>query len=139
MAKAAPKPRAKPSKPRVAHSHSAKDLIIAFLMHGLGEWEAIRVQDGASRTSWRHAFEGLQAKDKATPECVSWFALHFASGARGRKGAKPGEARSYKAQQIKVGGPFLRLPLDVFGAEKGQPFIVHFQGDEIRVAPAHVA
>ena len=47
-----------------------------------------------------------------------------------------GEERKYRAQQIKTGGAFLRLPLTPLGVKKGGSVRVRFESDRIVVVKA---
>jgi hypothetical protein len=61
--------------------------------------------------------------------------LELGSQPRGRAGPTAGEERVYKAQCIKEGEPFLRLPLSTLGVGKGDHVRVRFDGRQIVVAP----
>lgn len=55
------------------------------------------------------------------------------AGRRGKQPPAVGETRTYKAQQVKTGGPFLRLTLDTLGIAKGDPVEVSFEENRIVV------
>jgi hypothetical protein len=56
-----------------------------------------------------------------------------APGERGRPGAKIGDHRSYKVQQVGESDPFIRLPVSLLGAVKGGVVSVHFENGMITV------
>lgn len=55
------------------------------------------------------------------------------AGERGRPAAKVGEARAYKVQQVNDSDPFIRLPVGLLGALKGETVTVLFGKDGITV------
>ena len=55
------------------------------------------------------------------------------AGERGRPAAKVGEARAYKVQQVGESDPFIRLPVGLLGALKGETVTVLFGKDGITV------
>ncbi len=55
------------------------------------------------------------------------------AGERGRPAAKVGEARAYKVQQVNDSDPFIRLPVGLLGALKGETVTVTFGKDGITV------
>lgn len=58
------------------------------------------------------------------------FADSFSEGAgKGRTPAKIGDTRPYKAQKLKVGSTFIRLPLDFLGTKKGAEVFVTFKDE----------
>ena len=63
-----------------------------------------------------------------------WVATHIGPIGRSRRGPNPGDVRSYKVQQVKGSGPFLRLPLDCLGVEKGGVIWVRVDGERIVVS-----
>jgi len=50
-------------------------------------------------------------------------------GGRGARGLKELGSKSYSAQQVKDGVPFIRLPLDALGVVKGESVLVSVQED----------
>lgn len=57
-------------------------------------------------------------------------------GERGRPAAKVGESRVYKAQQVGDGDPFIRLPVSLLRAAKGEGVRVTFGDGVITVTNA---
>jgi hypothetical protein len=55
------------------------------------------------------------------------------AGERGRPAAKVGESRVYKTQQVGDSDPFVRLPVGLLGALKGQTVTVSFGNGVITV------
>lgn len=67
---------------------------------------------------------------------VALEALPESSG-RGRRSPEPGDSRVYRAQALgATGDPFIRLPVSALAnVDKGSDLIVHFEGDQLVVAP----
>ena len=110
---------------------SYKDIQIAFLMNGVDGVKQIWDSGNASKATVRRAVKLLQGTSSDTTELERWLADTVGAVGRGRTAPKAGETRSYKAQQIKNGSPFLRLPLDSLGIEKGATVRVRFDDDRI--------
>lgn len=55
------------------------------------------------------------------------------AGERGRPAARVGESRAYKVQQVNDSDPFIRLPVGLLGALKGETVTVTFGKDGITV------
>jgi hypothetical protein len=88
----------------------------------------------ASKATIRRALRELEASGRNVEPLERWVTEHLGGSGRGRSAPSPGETRSYKAQQVKTGGPFLRLPLDVLGVKKAGVIRVRFERDQIIVA-----
>lgn len=113
---------------------SFKDVQIAYLMNGVSAIEQLYNSGRASKATVRRALREL-AQSGRNVEALEQFVSDQLGGAgRGRAAPSPGESRTYKAQQVKNGGPFLRLPLDVLGVKKGGSVRVRFERDQIIVA-----
>lgn len=110
---------------------SYKDIQIAYLMDGIEGVKKIWDSGNASKATVRRAVKLLQGTSSDTTELERWLTDAIGAVGRGRTAPKPGETRSYKAQQIKNGSPFLRLPLDSLGVEKGGTVRVRFDDDRI--------
>lgn len=110
-----------------------KDVQIAYLMKGasvLGDLEA-------SRNVMLSALEELRASDAPVEEFEAWLNEQgLQRKSRGRTAASAGDRRVYSAQQIKTGGPFLRLPVEALGVEKGGRVHVAFDKDRLVVTAA---
>jgi hypothetical protein len=102
-------------------------------MEGIGGLQKIWASGNVSKTTVRRAIKELQESTKNTDELRSWVSENIGAIARGRTAPKPGETRTYKAQQIKNGGPFLRLPLDSLEINKGGSVRVSFEDGQITV------
>jgi len=117
---------------------SYKDVQIAYMSGGI---EGVRTlhegsEDGLSRTVLWNAINDMPAAFDT--EALRAFAVETRgeenqSGNRGRTAPTVGSTRNYSAQQVKTGGPFLRLPLDTLGAEKSQDMQVSFEDGRIVV------
>ena len=114
---------------------SFKDVQIAYLMSGVSAIEALVTRGAVSKPTLRRTLSELAASGRNVEPLQRWVDEHLGVGApgggRGRSPAGAGDTRSYKAQQVKSGGPFLRLPLDVLGVKKGGALHVRFERDSI--------
>ena len=113
--------------------HSFKDVQIAYLMHGPEGLEDL-LKDGCSKTTLRRAYKEFVKAGREVGDFEQWLIQTIGSPGRGRSTPKVGETRSYKAQQIKQGSPFLRLPLNSLGIRKGKVVRVKFEDDKIVVS-----
>lgn len=113
---------------------SYKDVQITYLTQGVDGVAGIWKSGNASKPTIRRAVKRLQESGQDTADLERWVAENIGAVGRGRSAPKPGETRSYKAQQIKTGGPFLRLPLDSLGITKGKVVRVRFEEERIIVS-----
>lgn len=113
---------------------SFKDVQIAYLMDGVPAVERLFESDQVSRSTLRKALQELQKSGREARDLEQWVIAHIGAPGRGRSAPSAGEVRTYKAQQVKSGGPFLRLPLDVLGVRKGSVVRVRFDHDQIVVS-----
>jgi hypothetical protein len=115
---------------------SFKDVEIAFLLDGINGVERLikgRKNPGAVV---KRALRDLKTQGTDVRALEEFVAERFGSTGRGRSVPQVGEERRYKAQQIKNGAPFLRLPLNTLGIKKGRPVRVRFEDGRIVVSPA---
>ena len=115
-------------------SVSFKDVQIAYLMDGISAVDSLLAEGRASRTTVRRALTTLKSAGREVKELEDWVIRHIGAPGRGRSAPIVGECRAYKAQQVKNGGPFLRLPLDVLGVQKGSVVTVTFDNGKIVVS-----
>jgi len=121
-------------KKNVRNAVSFKDVQIAYLMEGVTQVDSMFQNGKASKTTVRRALRELKTAGRDVRELENWVIDHFGSTGRGRAAPSMGETRSYKAQQVRTGGPFLRLPLDVLGVDKGNAIRVRFDNNQIIVS-----
>ena len=112
---------------------SFKDVQLAYLMDGVSAVEKLVTNGNASKSTVRRALKKLQESGRDVSSLERWVAEHIGPIGRGRAAPVPGETRSYKVQQIKNSGPFLRLPLDALSVKKGSVIRVNFETDRIVV------
>lgn len=112
---------------------SYKDVQLAYLLEGVEAVERQWKRGNVSKSTIRRAVKKLQESNEDVAELERWVAEHIGPIGRGRSAPQAGETRSYKAQQIGTGGPFLRLPLDSLGIHKGNVVRVQFEGERIVV------
>lgn len=112
---------------------SFKDVQIAYLLDGIAGIERLIKGRKSPVAVLKRALRELKAQGSDTRELESFIAEQFGSTGRGRAVPQVGEERRYKAQQIKSGAPFLRLPLNTLGIKKGKQVRVRFEADRILV------
>lgn len=119
-----------------------KDIEIAYLAEGLSAVQKLIEEQRVKAGTVRRAAKELAAKYPDKADMLRKFVENnFPETIRGRLPPVDGDEREYKAQQVKNGAPFLRLPLDVINVKKGQIARVRFTADKIEVwkAPAKKA
>ncbi len=112
---------------------SFKDVQIAYLLDGIAGIERLIKGRKSPAAVLKRALRELKAQGSDTRELESFIAEKFGSTGRGRSVPQVGEERRYRAQQIKSGAPFLRLPLNTLGIKKGKQVRVRFEADRIVV------
>jgi hypothetical protein len=112
---------------------SFKDVQIAYLMEGVDGVENLMKSGKVSKPTIRRALRKFHESGNTPVEFERWVAEKVGPIGRGRSAPTIGETRSYKVQQIKNTGPFLRLPLDSLKIKKGGVVRVRFENDQIIV------
>ena len=106
-------------------------LIIDYLVDGIGAVDRRVAKENVQKATVMRAVKELkETHPDQLPMFEAWAKERFP---RGKKAPVAGESRNYKAQKVKDGNPFLRLPLDVLGIGKGDIATVAFDGDVIKV------
>lgn len=113
---------------------SFKDVQLAYLMEGVSAVEALVRAKRASPSTIRRALKKLQEAGSDVTALERWMAMNIGPIGRSRSAPAVGDLRSYKVQQVRGTGPFLRLPLDCLGVEKGGVIWVQFDGEKIVVS-----
>lgn len=116
---------------------SFKDLQIAYLKDGIRSISDLYKENQISKAAIRRAFDALQQTNSEVTSFKKWIHENFKSGPRGRATPGSGQERSYRAQEVHKGKPFLRLPLNALQIQKGQIISVTFGKDKIVVMPSH--
>ncbi len=112
---------------------SFKDIQIAYLLDGIEGVDRLVKGRKSPAAVLKRALRELKSQGSDTSELEGYVAEKFGSTGRGRSVPQAGEERRYKAQQIKAGAPFLRLPLNTLGIKKGKQVRVRFEADRIVV------
>lgn len=114
---------------------SNKDLQVAFLVNGIEGVQAMTADNVPAKATLQAAIDSLENLGQEVAPLVAFMELlHPAGdGSRGRSAPQNGETRTYKAQVVKGGSPFLRLPLDTLKADKGEDITVAFENGKIVV------
>ena len=112
---------------------SYKDIQISYLVDGIDSISRLHKEGFASKTAVRRALQNLKETGLEAGSFEQWVLKNLGGGTRGRPAPKPEQERTYRVQQIKKSGPFLRLPLGALQVEKGEVLSVNFQNDQIVV------
>lgn len=113
---------------------SYKDIQISYLADGVGAVDKMLKDGRASRAAVRKALDALRHAGAPTAALDDFIKTHIGQGRRGRAAPLVGTERSYRAQKIEGGSPFLRLPLEALGVKKGGLVTVRFERDRIVVS-----
>jgi hypothetical protein len=123
----------KKSPPNKRTVVSFKDVQIAYLLDGISGVEKLVANRKSAGTVIRRALRELKQQGRGVDALEAHVSERYGSGGRGRSMPGVGEERKYKAQQIKTGGAFLRLPLTPLGVKKGGNVRVRFEADRVVV------
>ena len=113
--------------------HNYKDVQIAYLLEGLRAVQRLHAQEALSGPVVQKAIKILRSLGKDPQDLAQWAKIQFRTKPKGRPMPKIGEKKLYKAQQIKEGGLFLRLPVETLIDTKGEELEVRFGQDLIEV------
>lgn len=127
-------PKKKSTGPRASKRLSYKDIQIAYLADGVGAVEKLLSEEKASRAAVRKALEALRQQGAAAATLDDFVKTHIGAGRRGRAAPLVGTDRTYRAQKLATGSPFVRLPLESLGVKKGGVVTVRFERDRIIVS-----
>ena len=115
-------------------------LLVDYLADGVGAVEKRVRKENISESIVRRAAEELKKShgERKAEELSNWVEDNFPTAPanqsqRGKTPPKAGEVREYKAQKLKKGGAFLRLPLDAMGIKKEEKVVVEFGKDFYKV------
>jgi hypothetical protein len=113
---------------------SYKDVQIAYLADGVSAVEKLLNEGRTSRAAVRKALEALRQQGAAAATLDDFVKSHLGQGGRrGRTAPLIGTDRTYRAQKLETGSPFVRLPLEALGVKKGGLVTVRFERDRIIV------
>lgn len=135
MAKIKKKLRGEGARPATRHRGMAYMEVVIRLYQSPDGVEALKEAfEGGhlSRASINNALKYMMGQDSKPSNFEEFkeFASSFTeSGVKGRAPAKVGDTRPYKAQKLKVGSTFIRLPLDFLGTKKGAEVYVTFKDE----------
>ena len=130
MAKATKKKAA----PKAVKRLSYKDIQIHYLADGVSAVEKLLNEGRASRAAIRKALDALRQQGAAAATLDDFVKTHIGQGRRGRTAPLVGTDRTYRAQKLATGSPFVRLPLEAIGVKKGGLVTVLFERDRIIVS-----
>lgn len=115
---------------------SFKDVQIAYLLDGVKGVERLLKDRKSPGSVLKRALQELKETGTNTKALEEFIGESFSAAGRGRAIPQVGEERRYKAQQVKSGTPFLRLPLNTLGLKKGKAVKVRFEAGQILVTSA---
>ena len=110
-----------------------KDVQIAYMIDGVAGVEKLINDKKASKSAVRRALKEFSKAGREVAPLEKWVVENVGPVGRGRKTPSHGDVRTYRAQQIQAGGPFIRLPLDALGVSKGNSVRVAFEQGRIVV------
>lgn len=117
---------------------TSKDLEIAFLINSTnGVIELISDMDKKpGKKVFLQAIDSLEDKGLETNDLSAFVGGLFPSNGKGRGKQQPvdGEKRTYSVQVVKNSAPFIRLPLSILGAVRGEEVTVTFGAKSIKVS-----
>lgn len=133
MARIKKKLRGEGSRPTTrSRGTSYMEVVVKLYQNGIEDIKSDFEGGETSKNSLKNALAYLE-KQSTRPDTFGEFKDFVESmkqeGSRGKAPAQIGETRSYKAQKLKDGSPFLRLPLDFLGTKKGELVYVTFKSD----------
>ena len=135
MAKIKKKLRGDGARPATRHRGMAYMEVVIRLYQSPDGVEALKEAfEGGhlSRASIKSALKYMTGQDSKPGNFDEFkeFADSFSDSAgKGRAPAKIGDTRPYKAQKLKTGNTFIRLPLDFLGTKKGIEVYVTFKDE----------
>lgn len=111
---------------------SYKDVEIEFFSGGLEGVRTFAQNNDISRSVLEKAMDSLRERGQDVGNFQAMITeLHGEKGTgKGRTPPRLGDRRNYKAQQVKDGGVFGRIPLDTLGTDKGECCNVQFLTDD---------
>ena len=113
---------------------SYKDVQIAYLADGVSAVEKLLNDGRTSRAAIRKALDALRQQGAAAATLDDFVKTHLGQGGRrGRTAPLVGTDRTYRAQKLDTGSPFVRLPLEALGVKKGGLVTVRIERDRIVV------
>jgi hypothetical protein len=130
MAKGTKKKAAAKASKRLSY----KDIQIHYLADGVSAVEKLLNEGRASRAAVRKALDALRQQGAAAATLDDFVKTHIGQGRRGRTAPLVGTDRTYRAQKLTTGSPFVRLPLEAIGVKKGGLVTVRFERDRIIVS-----
>ena len=130
MAKATKKKAAAKAVKRLSY----KDIQIHYLADGVSAVEKLLNEGRASRAAIRKALDALRQQGAAAATLDDFVKTNIGQGRRGRTAPLVGTDRTYRAQKLATGSPFVRLPLEAIGVKKGGLVTVRFERDRIIVS-----
>jgi len=109
-----------------------KDVQLAYIIDGIEGVSNLTPLPG--KNTLIQAINGLDAKGMEVNDLIEFTALNYPGGnGRGRASITIGDSRTYKVQEVKTGGVFLRLPLSTLNVAKGETVSVSFEEGRIVV------
>lgn len=138
--KASKSTKAKSEKKARTKGVPTSKIMLTFLIQGLDAVAAL----GASKVALRKAIPGLEAQgvDAKKLDAFRAFVVDTVGEVgegRGRSAPEVGQTRTYKAQALKDGSAFIRLPVESLGIGKGGSVEVVFVEGETQVRPVVAA
>mgnify|MGYP003151801846 CR=1 FL=1 len=110
-----------------------KDVQICYILEGIEGIAKLAPLPG--KKTLIQAVNGLTSRGLECDDLLSFTASNYPVGnGRGRASIAIGESRTYKVQNVKGSGAFIRLPLSTLKVKKGDVVTVTFKDGSVNVA-----
>lgn len=111
---------------------TAKDMQLTYLTLGVDAVHTIVAHGHGTMHTAKRALAALNLAGNAAEDFSAWVANN--SNGRGRPPPSVGEVRQYTVQKVKGQAPFIRLPINCIGLDKGDVATVTFGRDCLYVS-----
>lgn len=115
---------------------SYKDVQIAYMLNGISAVESLVAEKKVTKATVKRAYKNFLKAGRKEKPLEEWIMDNIGTLGRGRAIPLKGEIRTYRAQQIRVGGPFARVPLASLDVYKGSVIQIAFEEDRIVITKA---
>lgn len=108
-----------------------KDVQIEYLLKGISGVNAMVEEKRVSKKHVKMALKALQTSGRDVTSLEKWVRENVGPIGSGRGSPLRGESRNYRAQQVRNGLPYVRVPVDTLEVRKGQLVTIRFDDDRI--------
>jgi hypothetical protein len=112
-----------------------KDVQLCYILEGIEGVSNLAPLPG--KKTLIQAINGLTSRGLECDDLLDFTAASYPGGnGRGRASIAIGESRTYKVQNVKGSGSFIRLPLSTLNVKKGDVVTVTFEDGTVNVTPS---